>query len=235
VPAAGTLTVLAQPLPGLRAVRNPVAVGGGSDPDSPAKIRTYAPQSVLTFGRAISADDYEAIAAQAPGVTRAKAVWAFDPLQQRGAMTVYVGDTPAAVVAAQTALASAIDPNRPPTVVPAVPTAVQLALTVVCDPAYLQVPVLAAVRTALTDDDAGLFGKNRLRIGANVFESEIARACTSIPGALAIEDVAFAVDWLGNGQFTNDAGPAHVAGDGNVFTLDDVDLTLFGEALTDES
>lgn len=234
-PAAGTLTVLAQPLPGLRAVRNPVAVGGGSDPDSAAKIRTYAPQSVLTFGRAISADDYEAIAAQAPGVTRAKAVWAFDALQQRGTMTVYVGDTPAAVVAAQTALASAIDPNRPPTIVPAVPKAVQLTLTVVIDPAYVQAPVLAAVRTALTDDDAGLFGKNRMRIGTNVFESEIARACTSVPGALAIEDVAFAIDRLGNGQFTSSPPPAHVAGEGHVFTLDDADLTLTGEALTDES
>jgi hypothetical protein len=32
-------------------------------------VRTYAPRAVLTFGRAVSADDYEAIAAQAPGRT----------------------------------------------------------------------------------------------------------------------------------------------------------------------
>jgi predicted phage baseplate assembly protein len=233
-PDAGTLAVVAQPLPGLRGVRNPVAVGGGSDPDAPAKIKAYAPQSVLTFGRAISADDYETIAAQA-GVTRAKALWRFDATQQRGTMTVYVGDTPAAVGAVQAALASAIDPNRPPTIIPAVPVAVQLSLTVVVDPTYQQPPVVAAVRTALTADDAGLFGKSRLGIGANVFESEIARACTDVPGALAIEDVAFGIDWLGDGQFTLDAGPAHVAGDGNVFTLADADLTVASEALTDES
>ena len=34
-PARGALTVLAKPWPGLRAVRNPVSVGGGADPDPP--------------------------------------------------------------------------------------------------------------------------------------------------------------------------------------------------------
>ena len=50
-PPAGTLTVIANPIPGLRALRNPVAAGGGSDPDPPDMIRTYAPRSVLTFNR----------------------------------------------------------------------------------------------------------------------------------------------------------------------------------------
>ena len=66
-PPAGKLTVIAQSYPGLRSVLNPVAVGGGADPDPPDQIRRYAPRSVLTFGRAVSVFDYEALAAQAPG------------------------------------------------------------------------------------------------------------------------------------------------------------------------
>ncbi len=71
-PTAGSLTVVLQPQPGLRSILNPVPVGGGADPDPPAQVRQLAPRSVLTFGRAISVDDFQAIAAQAAGVTRAR-------------------------------------------------------------------------------------------------------------------------------------------------------------------
>src|SRR5262249_55219646 len=57
-PAAGKLTVIAQSYPGLRAVLNPAAVGGGADADPPDKVRRYAPRSVLTFGRAVSVFDF---------------------------------------------------------------------------------------------------------------------------------------------------------------------------------
>ena len=103
-PPAGKLTVIAQSYPGLRAVLNPVAVGGGADPDPPSQIRRYAPRSVLTFGRAVSVFDYEALAAQAPGVTRARAVWAWNDARQRTLVTVYVGDDPAAVTSASQVL-----------------------------------------------------------------------------------------------------------------------------------
>jgi hypothetical protein len=50
-PDAGSLTVVLQPQPGLKAIRNPVQAGGGSDADAPAKVRRLAPRSVLTFRR----------------------------------------------------------------------------------------------------------------------------------------------------------------------------------------
>jgi hypothetical protein len=56
----------------LKAIRNPVCVGGGADPELPEQIRHYAPCSVLTFERAVSGDDHEAIASQTPGAARAK-------------------------------------------------------------------------------------------------------------------------------------------------------------------
>ena len=54
--------------------------------DPPETLRRLAPRSVLTFGRAISGDDYAAVAAAAPGVTRAAASWAWDPAEQRPAV-----------------------------------------------------------------------------------------------------------------------------------------------------
>ena len=135
-PAAGTLTNILQPQPGLQAIRNPVAAGGGSDPDPPDKVRQLAPRSVLTFGRAISVDDFEAIALGAPGVTRVKAEVAFDPLAQRPRITVWVGDDSAAVTNAQVAISAAADPNRLPRVAQATQLGIMLSAQLVIDPSY---------------------------------------------------------------------------------------------------
>src|SRR5262249_6410936 len=94
---SGGLTVITKPVPGVRGVRQPATAGGGSDPDPREQIRRLAPKSVLTFGRAISADDYEAIAAHAPGVTRVRSYFAWNAQEQRAIVTLYVGDTLAAV------------------------------------------------------------------------------------------------------------------------------------------
>ena len=68
-----------QAQPNLAAIHNPVAVPGGARSAVPRRRpKTNAPASVFSFGRAISAADYEVIASQAPGVTRAKAYWTFD-------------------------------------------------------------------------------------------------------------------------------------------------------------
>ena len=133
-------------VPNLRSVRNPVPPAGGADPDPPETLRRLAPRSVLTFGRAISGDDYAAVAAAAPGVTRAAASWAWDPAEQRPIVRVYVGDDAGAVASARTALRAQADPNRPLVVVPAIacPTVLRVALEL--DPAYVPAGVLTEVR-----------------------------------------------------------------------------------------
>ena len=110
-PPAGKLTVIAKSFPGLSSVLNPVAVSGGADPDPPDQIKHFAPRSVLAFGRAVSVFDYEALAAQTPGVTRARAVWSWDDARQRSLVTVYVGDDSGAAQSARVALAAAGDPK----------------------------------------------------------------------------------------------------------------------------
>jgi predicted phage baseplate assembly protein len=231
VPASGALTVLPKPLPNLKAVRNPAPPAGGSDPDSPARIRTLAPRSVLTFGRAVSAQDYQTIAAQTPGVARARAYWSFDTARQRTGVVVYVGDTPGAATAARRALAGAADPNRPVQVLQAVPIRIQLGVSIRGDARFAAEPVRTAVRAALQDPDSGLFGFNRVRIGQTVFRSEIYDACLRVPGVLAVHDLVFARQ-LAQG-FINETGARHFPGEGSFYQLTGDDLDVSMEEATD--
>ncbi|HEX5453986.1 MAG TPA: hypothetical protein VFX06_09350 [Stellaceae bacterium] len=188
-PAPGTLTNIMRPLPGLRALRNPIAPTGGADPDPPAKVRTLAPRSVLTFRRAVSLDDYQVIAAMTPGVVRAAAAYRFDPLAQRPGVTIWVSGDAGAVAAVQAALAGQADPNRHVTVLPAAPIDTWISLTYVRDPRYRDEVVAAALHAALLDPDLGLFGINRVGIGEAVYDSQIYEACLAAAGVAAVEDL----------------------------------------------
>jgi hypothetical protein len=193
-PAAGTLTVVLQPQPGLKAIRNPVPVSGGADPDPPTKIRQLAPRSVLTFNRAVSVDDFEVIASQTPGVVRAKAAVAFDPLAQRPRVTVWVGDDQNAVAAATAAFAATADPNRLPRVAAANRVVMSLGLTIVYDRRRDGPTVQAAVHAALLDPDSGLLGVKVIGIEQVVYDSQIYGACLAVPGVVAIHSLSF---WVG--------------------------------------
>jgi predicted phage baseplate assembly protein len=188
-PDPGSLAVILKPWPGLKAIVNPVAAGGGADPDPPQQIKKYAPQSVLTFGRAISADDYEVIAAQAPGVARARSYWSWDTAQQRMLVKVYVGDDPSALSNAKLALAGASDPNRPLNVIQAQPVGITLGLTLVVDPSYVLTDVVTAATAALVDPDLGILGTHVVQIGQSIFQSQIYQACLDVPGVTAVHSL----------------------------------------------
>ncbi|HEY1880840.1 MAG TPA: baseplate J/gp47 family protein, partial [Caulobacteraceae bacterium] len=222
-PPAGQLTVIAKPWPGLGKVLNPVAVGGGADPDPPDAIRRYAPRSVLTFGRAVSVFDFEALAAQTPGVTRASAVWAWNDARQRALVTVYVGDTPAAAQAARVALAAAGDPNRPVLVVEATEVPVAMTLTLLIVPGVDADQAAANVLAALTDSETGLFGAWNLGVGQAVFDSQIEAFVLAVQGAVAITAMTFETD------AGVDTGPIHNPGEGGYFTLEPADINLVTE------
>jgi Baseplate J-like protein len=223
-PPAGKLTVIAQSFPGLRSILNPVAVGGGADPDPPNQIRRYAPRSVLTFGRAVSVFDYEALAAQAPGVSRARAVWAWNNVRQRALVTVYVGDDAAASTSARAVLAAAGDPNRPVTVVQATPMTATLSLTLIIKPGWNSDSIKTQVTAALADPETGLFSADTLPIGQPVFDSQIEQAVLGVAGTIAIAAAAFTA----NGA--NDPGPLHNPGEGGYYALDASDINIVTSA-----
>lgn len=211
VPAPGSLTQVLTAVPNLRQVRNPVPPGGGSDPEPTDALRSLAPRSVLTFGRAISGDDYAAVAAAAPGVTRAATVWAFDPIEQRPTVKVYVGDDAAAVEAARTALRAQADPNRPLVVLPAVkvPAALRVVITVEHD--YLPEAVAAEAREAVL---SGLFAPGVRALGEPLYRSEIERVLTDVPGVLASRKLR--LYWVRSGLHSS-PGPRFLPGDGGYF------------------
>jgi predicted phage baseplate assembly protein len=226
-PESGTLNAIVKPYPNLKAIRNPVAVGGGADPDPPEQIRRYAPRSILTFDRAVSGDDYETIAAQAPGVARSRAYWTWNDDEQRSLVVIYVGDDDSALTAAKTALQNAADPNRPVLIKLAIAIPISLKMSVKIDPSYAPTPVLQGVRTALLDTDRGLFGSNSLGIGQSVYQSQIFATCLKVPGVLAVHGLQL-FNNSGSG-FALNMPYRHDPGEGKFYQLSTENLHLTAE------
>jgi hypothetical protein len=188
-PPAGRLTTVVNQQPNLASIQNPVAVNAGAaDPQSPADVKANAPASVLTLGRAISAVDYEVVASQAPGVSRARAYWTFDPDRQRNLVKIYVNDDAGGVQAASQALAGADDPNRPVVVAAAQPIYVSVTGKLVVDPARLVADVIAAATTSVADPAAGAFSPARMGIGHWLYRSYV-EAALSVPGVIAVHQL----------------------------------------------
>ena len=187
-PPAGQLTTISQPQPNLGSIKNPVPVSGGADPQSPSDVRTAAPASVITFGRAISASDYEQIALHAPGVSRATAHWAFDAAQQRMLVTVYVDGGQAGVAAAAKALADAEDPNRP--VLPVAASRIKLSLScrLVVAAGQQADAVVAAATAAVSSSAGGLFSPGRMGIGQRLYRSAL-DAALMVPGVTTVHEL----------------------------------------------
>ena len=233
-PPPGTLTQILSPQATLSALRNPAPAGGGADPDAAALLATLAPASVRTFGRAISGDDYQIVAAQAPGVSRAGAVWAWDPDEQRAVTIVYVGDDDNAVASARAALKAAADPNRRILVQLAVPTVVRLRMTLLIDQDHVADAVVSAARSALLGSPGGLFAPGVLAVGEVLYRSRIESVC-SVPGVLAVHHLR--MRWHGKrpGTVPRDArGPRFNPGQGGYFELADARLTIDTEVTAGE-
>ena len=219
-PPAGKLTVIAKSFPGLQSVVNPVAVSGGSDPDPAAQVKLYAPRSVLTFNRAVSVFDYQAIAAGAPGVSMASAVWTWDAANQRAGVIVYVAGQPNVASSVQTLLDASGDPNRPVTVKTATEIPVTLTLQLIVIAGADLTLLEAAVTSALTDPGSGLFSPPQIAIGRALFDSNIEAVLQSIPGVIAVAASTFAFGGL------TDPGPLHIPGEGSYFSLSTANLNL---------
>jgi Baseplate J-like protein len=217
-PPAGRLTTILKPQPNLASLQNPVAVSGGADPQAPADVRANAPASVLTFGRAISADDYETIAAQVPGVTRVAASWTLSG--QRGVATVYVDGGQAAAAAANAALAGAGAPSGPVLVIPATLIEVSLSCTLVVAADAVVAATVTAAAAAVTDPVTGPFSPARQGIGQRLYRSAI-DAALMVPGVAAVHDLT--VSWTGQalGEFAD-------PGQGSFFDLPAANVTIGG-------
>lgn len=94
--AAGTLTVLKDPIPNVQ-VTNPEAATGGREGETLENALVRGPKELHSLERAVTASDFELIARKTPGIARARAVtqaqlWSYAP---RGSASVtLVPDVP---------------------------------------------------------------------------------------------------------------------------------------------
>jgi predicted phage baseplate assembly protein len=184
-PPAGTITQIARPVKGLRSVVDPLPARGGADAESGAVLRTAAPRSALTLGRAVSLDDFEALARGFPGVVNAAAAWAFDGRLQRATVKIWImsdGGDPSADLRAS--LRGNADAQVPIVVTLATPVPLDLRVSLeisdTADPAVVR----PEARAALLDLANGLLAPANVAIGRPLFRSEITARLLGACGVL---------------------------------------------------
>jgi predicted phage baseplate assembly protein len=189
---AGNLAVdqlslpLTRPL-GLKAVTNPLAVTGGTDPQALADARDNAPRTVLTLDRVVSLRDFELFAGTYAGIGKALATWTWD-VDRRGVLITVAGPDGAPVSdAVRASLLGAIraggDPRVPVAVRAHRPIGFRLGATFAPDPERRVADVLAAIEAALR----ARFSFAARDFGQPVALSEAIAVIQAVPGVVAVD------------------------------------------------
>jgi predicted phage baseplate assembly protein len=199
VPAGG-VEQLIDSLPGLQKVTSPQPSSGGADAETVAQIRVNAPGSVRAFGRAVSAEDYAALALTYPGIVKAGAMWAtrspttlqafaqpYVQLTLATANRVPLAETPVVAAALRSFLDKRRDPNVPLRILDFTPVHVDVALTVDVDDRFPRQATLAEVQAALrpglnADGTPGYFAFERLQFGESIHLSAVYAAVHAVAG-----------------------------------------------------
>lgn len=175
---------------------NPLPAQGGLDPEPIEQAREFAPLAFRrTLRRAITADDYAAIAAQNPDLQGAQAalVWtgswyeadvALDPWQ-RGL------PDPALWATVQAALQRVRRMGHDLHVRGATYVPIALSLHVCVLPGYERGHVKAALHSRLVGRPGGFFDADQLRFGQSVHLSRIVAAVMAVPGVMSVQVLAF--------------------------------------------
>jgi uncharacterized phage protein gp47/JayE len=197
VPAAGVQQLL-DSLAGLQQVTNPQPTIGGADPEILFGIRANAPASMRTFNRAVSTEDYAALARTFPGIAKASAKWVlFDanyvaPAHPYVQLTVAATDgTPVSRGGVIRQLRSFLDqrrdPNVPLRILDFTRIYVDIVVTIDLDERVPRQETFARVRAALNpglnpDGTAGYFAFESLDFGESLHLSAIYAFIQNIPG-----------------------------------------------------
>ncbi|MEV8313569.1 putative baseplate assembly protein [Streptomyces sp. NPDC059900] len=171
---------------GLKAVTNPLAAGGGQDPQSMADARVNAPRSVLTLGRVVSLQDYADFATAYASIGKAAAHWTWDGTRRGIAVTIAAArpgtPSPALLDSLEQALLAAGNPRVPLVVADhrSAAFAVRAALRVAADHDAAQVrDGVAAALSAAYSFEARTFGQD-------VPLSEVTKVIHAVDGVVAV-------------------------------------------------
>lgn len=168
-------------------VRNPLAAVGGVEPESLDEVRQLAPLALRReLLRAVTAEDYAALAARVPGVQRAAARmrWTGAGREVQVAVDPVGRDEPGAALldTVAQALARVRRIGHQVTVGPAVLVPLEVGLAVCVAEGYQRGHVLAALRDAL--GARGFFHPDALTFGEPVRVSRLVAAAAAVPGVV---------------------------------------------------
>jgi hypothetical protein len=186
--ASGAITTLMQRPLGVSGVTNPQAATGGTDPESIDDVRSNAPQTVLTLGRAVSIADYQNFAATFAGIAEAYAIW-IPSGTSRGIFITVAADGGADLPPSNLTLTNLIkalqtynNPLIPVSVVSFMETLFGFSAEIMYDPSYSQPAVEATVWQTLTTE----FSFANRTFGQGVSADEIATVIQGVAGVIAV-------------------------------------------------
>jgi len=217
---AGTLTTLVDRPLGVSGVSNPEAATGGQDAQSIDDIRSDAPQTVLTLGRAVSITDYQSYASTFAGIAKAYAIW-IPAGPGRGVFLTVAGVDGAALPQGNptlenlaTSLKNYGNPLIPITVQSFLETLFELSADLQYDPAYDQPTVQAQVLKTLSR----AYSFANRNFGQGVSADEVATVIQGVPGVIAVNVTRL------NPVATSSAGD--LAGQAGAFTISKLNTWL---------
>ncbi|MEM5317155.1 putative baseplate assembly protein [Paraburkholderia sp. JHI869] len=190
-------------------VRNPLAATGGVDAEDAATVRREAPQAFRTQERAVTADDYAAIAERDASIQRAVA-----QMRWTGSWhTVFItADPVAGADAAQIdeALPGELDAYRMAGVDIDVSAphyvSLEIALHVCVKSDYFRSDVAQQLKARLGNQrlpggGAGLFWPDNYTFGQSVYLSQIYQAARTVPGVAVVQVTTFQHQGTDDGRY----------------------------------
>lgn len=238
---AGSISVVAAPLPFVQSSNNPVAANGGADPEDVNTAKRLAPVAVRTLDRAVTVQDFQELALSYPGIDKANA----RRIRKDGrpVIDLVVATTnglPLNSVLRDSLVAFLQDRSTPDNLVLVRdynPVPIRLAIEVHILPNFLRVETGVRVQKALSmalADDGGMayFNFDRRDLGEDLYLSDVYALVEAVEG----------VDFLIVKEFRRESEPAGqvndvvsmpsdgvaTGGDGTDATVGILSMTLVG-------
>jgi hypothetical protein len=173
-------------------VRNPLPATGGTEPEPVEQVRQLAPLDLRrTRLRAVTAEDYAALASALPGVQRAAAAirWTGSVQEAHLAIDAYGTGAPSDELLAS--VAQSLEPYRrighDLVVGPARMVPLDLALTVCAKPGHQHGQILAELYRVLGSGRRGFFHPDALTFGEPVRLSRLVAVAAAVPGVESVQ------------------------------------------------
>jgi predicted phage baseplate assembly protein len=229
-PPANAINSIASAIKGVLTVTNPLPAEGGSDPDSPTKLRTSAPREALLLGRLVSVQDFQARMEMEPGVIAARTEWVWDDDEQRALVRIeYVGAPTLANLESSIRLSA--EPGVGFRLVAAKARAAKLGIDVLVDTRFVESDVVQSVKAALLDAENGLLAPAHVGIGATLYRSRVFERIVAIPGVVSVTRISLFIAGSAVDMFTACGGAA--PGHGAYFAFDEGNIVVSSVEATD--